>query len=479
MVPLNNRVGRLVGQEILTKKARCWLVLSRNLYKNPFITEIASYIGISMRKSIVLLLVLAFLTASCIVTPVKAESRTIVVPDDYPTIATAIAHAKEGDTIFVKKGTYEEHSLVINKTISLIGEDAHNTIIKDIDPLFISTDFPPINSITVKINSDGIRISGLTLTGGALGVAGNGARNQIIDNIIIAQYGVINLEGSNQTIVQNTIETPFLAPNTTSGYGIRCRGSYNYVAANKIAGASNEGITLGGQSSFNVVYGNTITNAGGVDVYGDGNIIAKNNITSTIIGISGNIRIHGGSNNIVCANRITGDGLIVLGYNNTLYANDADGVGIGGVSSSSADNTFYHNNFAGSAQKVKVWTGTPGPIIWDNGKEGNFWGDYTGTDANGDGIGDTPYLVGALYYDPDIGKEVYVGCGEDNYPLMAPFNISSVDLQLPDWASLPSNPSPEPQTSEPFPTTLVAAASGASVAVVGAGLLIYFKKRKH
>ena len=35
---------------------------------------------------------------------------------------------------------------------------------------------------------------------------------------------------------------------------------------------------------------------------------------------------------------------------------------------------------------------------------------------------------------------------------------------------------PEP---EPFPTTLVAAASGVSVAVVGAGLLVYFKRRNH
>ena len=32
---------------------------------------------------------------------------------------------------------------------------------------------------------------------------------------------------------------------------------------------------------------------------------------------------------------------------------------------------------------------------------------------------------------------------------------------------------------EPFPTTLVAAASGASVAIIGVGLLVYFKKRNH
>ena len=71
-----------------------------------------------MSKKVALLLVLV-LTASSIITflPVKAEGRTIVVPDDYPTIMASIANAIDGDTILVRKGTYKEHSLVINKTI--------------------------------------------------------------------------------------------------------------------------------------------------------------------------------------------------------------------------------------------------------------------------------------------------------------------------------------------------------------------------
>lgn len=59
-----------------------------------------------MSKNIVLLLVLVFLTVLCLIlpVPVKATSKTIVVPDDFPTLSSAIENALEGDTIFVKKG---------------------------------------------------------------------------------------------------------------------------------------------------------------------------------------------------------------------------------------------------------------------------------------------------------------------------------------------------------------------------------------
>jgi nitrous oxidase accessory protein NosD len=46
---------------------------------------------------------------------------------------------------------------------------------------------------------------------------------------------------------------------------------------------------------------------------------------------------------------------------------------------------------------------------YDDGSEGNYWSDYKGKDADGDGIGDIPYMI-------------YGTAGEqDDYPLMKPW----------------------------------------------------------
>src|SRR4030065_1588737 len=55
-------------------------------------------------------------------------ASTIIVPDDYSTIQGAINGASDGDTVFVRAGTYHEH-VIANKTISLVGEDVSTTII--------------------------------------------------------------------------------------------------------------------------------------------------------------------------------------------------------------------------------------------------------------------------------------------------------------------------------------------------------------
>lgn len=428
-----------------------------------------------MRKSIAMLLVLIFLATSLTITPlpVRAGSRMIVVPDDYPTITTALANAVDGDTVFVKEGTYLEHQLTVNKTITLMGEDADNTIIINVDKVDWepSLNFaPPPAPNAIQISANNVVVSEFTISfqygwWAPIGITANGTH--VIGNIV-SRSGGITVNGNNNTISKNSfmpdVAGPFLG----------CIGSYNIITDNIMIRDSEESDgNLNVDGSFNLIYNNTLKSTI-IEVSGNGNMIAKNNITN------GGVTFNRGSlNNVIFNNRVMR--LYLMGFNNTFYANEIAYVDIGGTYGSiyAANNSFYHNNFLGRRPELGVSTKTLGLLIWNKDKEGNYWVSYDGSDANDDGIGDLPYNVTAAYsyYDGAVREEAIIDCGQDNYPLIAPFDIDSVPIRLPDWVAPSPNPSPEPQAPEPFPTALVTAASIGSVTVVGAAL-VYFKKIK-
>lgn len=73
----------------------------------------------------------------------------------------------------------------------------------------------------------------------------------------------------------------------------------------------------------------------------------------------------------------------------------------------SYNNTVYHNNFFSNQNPLfspkKQVRSDGGANYWDNGREGNYWDDYNGTDG-GDGIGNVPYVIDTS--------------NQDNFPLM-------------------------------------------------------------
>ena len=468
-----------------------------------------------MVKNIALLLVLV-LTASTIVSvlPVKAEARTIIVPDDYPTISSALKNARDGDTIFFRKGTYEgpvNQTLVINKAISLIGEDAESTTISLHPPLV------PMSVFTyafmgyldsIKIEANNVKLSDLTIrsdrtstlagNGGALSLAGAGIRitGNIVNASIIGNGNgtqitknraeSINLNGFNQLVLQNMV---------MDGIGdgeflVSCTGSNNTIVANKVSGEIG-GICIKGYN--NLVVGNSINTTSGINgvlvISGNNNIIAKNDAADVTNGVS-----IGGSSNKFYRNKVDSN-LVIVGNDNVFYANYLQGLVLGNRVHDASNNTFYHNNFNFVENKAlpagektfTVWEGVKGANFIDNGKEGNYWSDYKGYDFTFDGIGDTPYVIDAkdpLNYhyvaDFNIANVTLI----DHYPLMSPFNINSVNIELPEQAAniskiideLPNFTLPEP--SKQFPTTLVIAAVATSTGATLAIVLVYVYKIK-
>ncbi len=365
-----------------------------------------------MSKTIALAIVLVFLTASSIITflPAKAETKAIIVPDDYPTISDALIAAADGDTICVKKGTYKEGTLVINKTVTLIGEDPKTTIIQDPwltphwDPS--SSPFPPPKPTTIQVKADDTTISGFTITGNAIPLSILANRVQVIASIMDS----IEVYGNNNTISQNSIKTY-----------VKCDGSYNNFLSNPMIGGGYDGFLVNGD--FNVIYNNRLSGCS-IEVRAKNNTIAKN---SGYFSLS---LTKSSSNNVVLGNRISGD-LLLMGFNNTFYANEITYVGIGGFHGGTTDaayNSFFQNNFVGKAPEFSVSTKNPGTLFWNNGGKGNYWRSFNGTDSDTDGVGDTTYQVYAEYhyFDGAIREDTTVSLGQDKYPLLLAFEIDSV-----------------------------------------------------
>ena len=309
-------------------------------------------------RRIILPVILSFLLGCVLLSelgilPARTEPSEIIVPDDYLTIQEAINHAKDEDTVFVRSGAYYEN-VVVNKSISLIGEDRRTTIIDgnyDGNVLDITASSVRISDFTIQhsgsdsypyLNSCGIYIGELS-TG-----------NDLVSNIIRNNtLGIGLLNSHNNNISSNHIEN-----NTYYGIRLFYLSNDNYISANNIFDSCGA-IFLEESSSNNIIFENALSD----HKYG--------------------ILLWLFSND----NRI---------YENNIRANDK-GMDLW----MSSNNTIYHNNFIGNAEQVHSINSTNS---WDSGIEGNYWSDYTDSDSDFNGIGDSPYLVD--------------GNNSDNYPLM-------------------------------------------------------------
>ena len=177
-----------------------------------------------------------------------------------------------------------------------------------------------------------------------------------------------------------------------------------------------------------------------------------------------NIKFDYSSNNQVIGNDILGQGK-GYGYciwmernssNNVISGNNFTDAGSAVAIMSGKNNIFYDNNFLNNVNAI---VGGNEINFLNSGQIGNFWSNYTGTDGNRDGIGDTPFMVddGAL----------------DNYPLMAPYNFGNGTYELPDWTKSITS---EAESTSNY-TLIIAVATVAAVIAIVCGAIWFRKSR--
>jgi parallel beta-helix repeat protein len=241
--------------------------------------------------------------------------------------------------------------------------------------------------------------------------------NIVIENNVLSNINTgIDANAANNTLVTgNSLNNLTTAIGYTSWYGFGPSVN-NIISKNNITNAM-EGIQLNFANS-NTVTDNIIVNAYDPIYAGNNSVVARNTLINGIdaIGVC--------SYNTVYDNVISGfsdSGLLLIGANSTIYqntiANCTNVVAVDGSSGSySLGNLLYHNNFLNNSQSILLMDNSSVPInFWDNGKEGNYWSSYNGTDSNADGIGDTSYQIGDN--------------NTDLYPLMQPYitQVNSYD----------------------------------------------------
>lgn len=344
--------------------------------------------------------------------------------ENYETIQEAINAAGKGDTIHVRNGTYYEH-VVVNKTISLVGENKSNTIIDGQR----SENVILVTAIEVTMRGFTIQSSGYTLTQSGVNIY-RSSGNKISDNIIRDNlHGIYLYYSGENTVLNNTI--------LDNRYGISLTSATNNVVSNNNFSRNKYGawLSFSGNNAFS---GNNISsstfNAVSLSTSTD-NVFSNNTVLNNLCGFDSTFCGYNTfSDNNISKNEqgfsFSGSSYNTISGNNISY-NTVHGVWLGTSSDNvfvnnyvvnnresfhletSEDNIIYHNNFintqAGTTQQPSCFDSVN---FWDNGVEGNYWSSYNGFDENRDGISDEAYI---------IDEE-----NRDSYPLMGIFTQFNV-----------------------------------------------------
>jgi parallel beta-helix repeat protein len=319
------------------------------------------------RESVQNIFIILFLVLGMTVS--QAGAAVITVDSNgggnYTTIQEAVDNAQNGDTVLVFPGAYQENvkvnkELTITSNSSLTGNNFSRTYVLGANP----------DNDVFSVSSSNVTIEGLYISGGPAGTER--------DEVGISLEGVSNCSLADNALIMNDI-------------GILLSGAKGNYLVNNLISIGNDGISLV-NSQENVLSNNmAVTNGHGISLNNSAsNTLLNNTAGSNSVGIyldkaNGNTFVY----NLISKNDYgvsckTSQSNSLL--NNSLYMN-----GIGVYFNQSSNNAIHGNEFMNFFSAIDE-----GNNMWNSSSAGNYWSDYNGTDAEGNGIGDTPYIINTV-----------------------------------------------------------------------------------
>jgi len=353
--------------------------------------------------------VIAFFLIAPFPSLLQANTLHVAKASKFSTIQSAVNSAAAYDTIIVSSGIYFEKNLIINKPITLLGE---NLPVIDGENKY---EIVSIKSSNVIVNGFKIQHSG---TGTLQDVAGikiyNSEKVTISNNVLDDTFFGIYVQAGKNCIVKNNHLTAYGKAEQEIGNGIHCWKSDSLqIIGNHVTGHRDgiyfefvtNSIIWRNISKKNIRYGlhfmfsnndsyisNIFSeNGAGVAVMFTHRVKMFNNVFSNNWGDAAyGLLLKEISDSYIDGNKFIGNttGIFMEGVGKTqMQKNTFSGNGRAiEIQASCMDVSLNFNNFFGNTFDI----GTNGELVL-NSFNYNYWDKYEGYDINRDKIGDIPY----------------------------------------------------------------------------------------
>jgi nitrous oxidase accessory protein len=344
-------------------------------------------------------------------------ARTIIVGKNLPvnSISKAVKTALDNDTIFVQQGIYKEGNIVINKNITLLGQN-----------------FPILDGENkyeiFTVSGNNITIKGFQFQNCGKSAMNDFASLKVIDsknvlienNRIINSYFGIHFSNSSFFTIRNNTITGLFGSEQNTGNGIHLWKCNNAMIDNNRISGHRDGIYFefvtestieNNLSEKNIRYGlhfmfshsdnylnNTFYNNGaGVAVMYSKHVRMEGNRFEANWGASAyGILLKDISDSYIVHNEffkntvgIHMEGSSRIEIQKNIFKENGWAIK---VQASCDDNNFSLNNFYGNSFDIAT-NGTVSLNKFFN----NYWDKYEGYDRNKDGMGDVPYHPVSMY----------------------------------------------------------------------------------